>query len=103
MRSNCVFAILGCYWFLASGALCAAAPLDLLPTPRFLESLKRQITIRGSVRVHSPHGDLRATRRILTQSCPNVAFDQAQGFADANIVLWNYAAASPPVSLSYLD
>lgn len=76
---------------------------EILPTPRYAESLHREIKISGSVRIFTAQPNLVMARSMLTQSWPGVSFTSASNAGEAHIVLWNYAAAIPPVRLNYLE
>lgn len=95
-------AFIRCLVFVAL-AVHSADALDLIPTPRFVEALNRQIAITGAIKVHSGQPDLAMAHQMLTQSWPDVSFAVAETPADADIVLWNYAEATPPTALNYLE
>lgn len=77
--------------------------LDILPTPRYAESLNRQTQIRGPVRMFAAQSNLGMATTIIRQSMPTVSFTDATSAGDAHIVLWNYGATQPPLKLTYLE
>ena len=80
-----------------------AAVSDILPTPRYIEPLNRVLEIRGPVKVFSAQPNLGMARKMISQGRAEISFTEAASAVGAHIVLWNYAAAPPPVKLTYLE
>ena len=68
-----------------------------------MEPLNRQVSIAGAIKVYAAQPDLAMARQMLMLSWPQAKFVDAATPAEANIVLWNYAASKAPVALNYLD
>jgi hypothetical protein len=92
-----------CCSFFAPVLTVLGVPLDIIPTPRFAEPLDRQIAISGAVKVHIAQPGLSSARAMLNQRWPQLKLAEVSTPEGAHIVLWNYAAAHPPVKLNYLE